>query len=359
MTSIPFSSSATEINREFYALGCGNETEFGRLSKLNADFDGSTEIGSFDFEGHEFISCAGPGAYNPVDGYLYWVSWTNAPGILIKTDPMTGESTVINEFTVDGAETNIWVYAIAIDREGNAYATMDNLGVYRVNLETADLTEVVASPIDEPYGFAYDYSTEKWIIVRENRTVFEFDPVAQTVTQIIEGHYFDLIAAFGKNIYALVFDINGDAYDMDGSLTKVSASDYTKTSWSDSTLNLLGVAAYSESIFLKIDFPAQSTEKFEKRIWAIEDGKITSSGKTKIRQISADRNAGVVVCSVRKKRDFSVSFKKDKRAAKELAKSVCRIAKVDSPEAQIKTYGWVVGKRPVNTVLVQFKPQVN
>jgi len=349
--------------KQFFVLPCDLNEYNGQLIKVSNDFTTVTEIGDYNHASDVRIGCAGPAAYNIADGFIYWVSWDSAPGHLMKTDPTTGAATVVAEFTrEDGEPVGNYVDSLAIGAFGYAYVAVKNTGIFRLDLTNGELLEIVLFDQDTygpmtMFGLSYDPSTGTYIGVTETGMVFDVSLSATTLTEITEGHYFDLIAAFKTTsinyIYELDFDNEGNAYVMDGDLKVVSATDYSLRTISRSELDLFGIEAYSESFV--ITYAAPESLKGVKQIKGISTGKLSTKAKAKIRTFSESQAVTDIVCRSKLKRNPNLSSTANKALALKAAKKSCAIAKIAWPDASTTTSGSVATKAPYNYVKIVLK----
>jgi hypothetical protein len=345
--------SAAELETDLYALPCENEETAGKLSKINPDLSGSVLVGNFDYSASSEITCASSGAYNPSDGHIYWVSWPSIPGYLIKTNPITGESSVMGEFNyaTDSSIVGDWAYAIAIDSRGNAYVVIETQGIFSVNLSNAAISPIVDFDELEPYAFAFDPSTDKFIFSSVGREViYEFDDVAKTMNLITTGHYRTLFDALDASAYSLTFDDAGNLYSLHGDLHIVDADSYEKTTISEQTVNLNGAAEYGESI-IAIHSLTSAVTVNNKRFYGVN--KINSVPKAAINRFVGIMQVMKATCTARKERDAALDFKSDKKQALKIAKAACAVVRENHPDAEIKTVAWITAEKPTNLVKVR------
>lgn len=349
--------------KQFFMLPCDSDEYNGQLLNLSTDYATVTPVGDFDYSGDSSIACAGPAAYNRNDGYIYWLSWSRSPGFLMKTDPTTGAATVVAEFTrEDGEPVGNYVDALTIGAFGYAYVAVKHTGIFRLDLTNGELREVVLFDNDTygpivMYGLSYDPSRDKYIGVTEQGTVFDINLSGATMTEVTEGHYFNLIAAFKTTsinyIYELDFDNEGNAYVMDGGLKIVSATDYSLQEISGSELNLFGIEAYSESFAIRYALP--ESLKAVKQIKGISSSKLSTKAKAKIRTFSETLDATEIVCRAKIKPNPKVSSSANRAVALKAAKKACAIVKKAHPDASTATSGSIASKAPYNYVKIVLK----
>lgn len=144
-----------------YLLPCDQDQFDGQLFRVDPLTGQATRVGSWVNPDDTTFTCAGPAAYNPVDGKGYWIAWEGPGAYLIQVDLLTGVNTNLGQFTLEGADYYTPI-ALAIDGAGNAWATSWQSTpdvLFSLNLATAELTEVgptgVADESDN-YGLAWD-----------------------------------------------------------------------------------------------------------------------------------------------------------------------------------------------------------
>jgi hypothetical protein len=349
--------------KQFFMLPCDLDQYNGQLLNLSSDYATATAIGDFDYSSNPNIGCAGPAAYNMTDGFIYWISWRSNPGHLVKTDPTTGAATVVAEFKrLDGEPVVNYVDALTIGAFGYAYVAVKHTGIFRLDLANGELVEILLFDNDTygpivMYGLSYDPSRGTYIGVTDEGTVFDINLSSGTMTEITEGHYFDLIAAFQTTsinyIYELDFDNEGNAYAMDGGLKIVSASDYSLQEISQSELNLFGTEAYSESFAIRYALPEYL--KAVKQIKGISNSKLSTKAKVKIRTFSETIDATEIVCRAKIKRNPKLSSSANRAVALKAAKKACAIVKKAHPDASTAISGSIATKAPYNYVKIVLK----
>jgi hypothetical protein len=143
-------------------------------------------------------------AYNPTDGFIYSVASddTLAEGEIrtrcYRINPSTGLATEV------GAGTTTYLDGLAIDNDGNAYASDLRLtdSIYRLNLQdcTPTLVGPVGFSIDRDSGLAYDLDNGVLYALEEGKadaseaaTVYRVDPATGQATPV-----FDLLGPNGE-----------------------------------------------------------------------------------------------------------------------------------------------------------------
>jgi LPXTG-motif cell wall-anchored protein len=148
-----------------YILPCDDDALDGLLYSVDTTTGVASRVGSWVNPDESVFSCAGPGAYNPVNGLGYWISWSGGVGYLISVDLTTGVNTLVAPFTIEGVNYYTPI-ALAIDDEGNAWAPSWGLPtdtLFSVDLATAALTEVGptgVTPTSANFGLAWDPVTD-------------------------------------------------------------------------------------------------------------------------------------------------------------------------------------------------------
>jgi hypothetical protein len=157
------------------------------------------------------------GAFNPVDGQIYWSGSVSDGEHLWKTNPSTGAATLVATFTENGSNTTI--NALAIGADGRAFGTSQSK-LFSVNLTTGALTRITASlPIDMFYAFAFNPADSRFYAVANNDAnggLFTFDVTNGTATRLIPmANFPNLGAGTGANarrLYSIAFDKNGSLW---------------------------------------------------------------------------------------------------------------------------------------------------
>jgi LPXTG-motif cell wall-anchored protein len=183
-------------------------------------------VGNWTNPDADTISCAGPGAYNPVDGKGYWISWSeNGEGYLMAVDLVTGVNTVVGEFTLAG-EGYYTPIALAIDSAGNAWATSWGSTpdvLFSVNLATAELTEVGPTGVEEEsdnYGLSWDPVTKT--VYAYNVSTNDFYTV-DTATGAFTLFNDDVFVE--SDPYAIHFDSAGNVWGIDEDIVSAPLAD--------------------------------------------------------------------------------------------------------------------------------------
>jgi hypothetical protein len=104
----------------FYAIDCNDS--IGQMVTVDVLTSAATLIGANTPTSN--TTCAGPAAWDPSTGTMYWTSWTNNPDTLMVADIETGQSTEVGPFMVGSSP--IGSDGIAIDAQGNAYLLDDD-----------------------------------------------------------------------------------------------------------------------------------------------------------------------------------------------------------------------------------------
>jgi hypothetical protein len=157
------------------------------------------------------------GAYNPVDGQIYWSGAVSDGEHLWKTNPTTGTATLVANFTENGA--NATVNALAIGSDGHAFGT-SGYKLFSVNLTTGVLTRITASlPNEMFYAFAYNPADSLFYAVANddlNGGLFTVDVTDGTTSRLIPmANFPNLGAGTGPNarrLYSIAFDKNGSLW---------------------------------------------------------------------------------------------------------------------------------------------------
>lgn len=193
------------------------------------------------------VDCAGQGAWDATTGTAYAIANRYDSGddnLLIKIDVATGVSTVVGPFTEGGEETD--AYAIAIDAEGNAFASYD--GLYSLNLETAEVTYIGGSvsnyalSFDPVSGVLYTVSTSGVLSTVDTATGLE-----TAVGAIADGVYSMAVDSAGI-VWFGIDDGLGDS-DYEAILASIDPADLTSYEESG-TLTVDEVAPYQEALFI-------------------------------------------------------------------------------------------------------------
>jgi len=224
LSAAPATAATLPVTDTVYILPCDDLEFNGILYTMDTTTGVATQVGSWVNPDTDVFSCAGPGAYNPVNGKGYWISW-GAVDNLIEVDLATGVNTLIAEFTLSGLPYSGPV-SLAIDSAGNAWAASYEFGfdmLFSVNLATAELTEVGPTgviPSSESYGLAWDSVTDTVYGYNvSNQDFYEVNTATGAFTLFNDD-------VFGANTpYAIAFDSAGQVWGVDQDIISAPLAD--------------------------------------------------------------------------------------------------------------------------------------
>ncbi len=119
--AVPATAATLPTTDAIYILPCDYDELNGILYRVDPATGVATRVGTWANPDDDTFDCAGPGAYNPVDGKGYWIAWGAGVAYLIQVDLVTGVNTNIGQFTISGSPYYTPL-AIAIDGAGHAWA---------------------------------------------------------------------------------------------------------------------------------------------------------------------------------------------------------------------------------------------
>ncbi len=238
---------ALDPGDSMYVLSCDSSVPGFQLYSVNASTALSTAIGVGEADSS---TCAGQPAYNPATGASYYLRWVAGPSELGRIDVVTGVSTVIGEFFVDqGDPPN--VDSIAIGADGSAYA-IQGFNLFRLNLNTAELTLIGIMSDDEIYAFAFNAVTGKFYALTSDLQLYEVNVTDATLTSL--GSLTFTSDPFATGTYSLQFDEAGmawieadNAVGRGAGLWSFQLSDLTSTVYSG---NFANAPFYTEAVLV-------------------------------------------------------------------------------------------------------------
>lgn len=256
LTAAPATAATLPAGDAVYVLPCDNAEFNGQLFRVDTATGQATRVGDWVNPDPVVYDCAGPGAYNPVDGLGYWISWADDAGYLISVDLSTGVNTLVGEFTLGGLP-HYTPLALAIDAAGNAWATnydfvADTDVLFSVDLATAALavvgpTGLPAGSEDYTYGLAWDPITEA--VYGYNLftlDVYTVDTATGAFT-VFDGFVYSTLLP-----YAMAFDSAGQLWGINGDIVSAPLADLDD----EEPLTVInprpggGADIYSESIII-------------------------------------------------------------------------------------------------------------
>jgi LPXTG-motif cell wall-anchored protein len=226
LAASPVNAATLPTGDKAYILPCDYDQLGGTLYELDTTTGLATQVGDWVNPDEDVFSCAGPAAYNPVNGLGYWISWADEGGFLISVDLTTGENTVVGEFTLEG-EPYYTPIAIAIDAAGNAWATSWDVSpdvLYSVNLSTAELTEVGPTGVTDEsdnYGLAWDSVTQTVYAYNvDSEDFYTVNTTTGAFTLFAEDVLTDVVP------YAIAFDSAGQVWGINGDVISAPITDF-------------------------------------------------------------------------------------------------------------------------------------
>lgn len=235
-----------------YVLPCDFDEYDGILYSVDTTTGQATRVGEWVNPDDDLYSCAGPAAYNPADGFGYWISWGDDAGYLIRVDLTTGVNTLVGPFTIDD-EPYYTPIGLAIDDEGNAWVSSWGLGVdtlFSVDLATGALTAVGptgVTPDSDNYGLAWDPVTD---------TVYAYNVFGNDMYTVdtVTGAFtlFDDNVLTNPEPIAMHFDSAGQVWGINGDIVSAPLNDlagFEVLEVSNPRLDAEG-EIYSESIII-------------------------------------------------------------------------------------------------------------
>lgn len=252
-----------------YAIDC--QTRSGQLGSVDTSTAVVTLIGSGTTDPAR--ECAGPSAYDPNTGAVYWVSWST-PDFLFRIDRTTGESTYIGPVaSPDGIVTNYfamimdpvlneWFVLAPLDDDGKVY-------LHKLDTATGGLTTVSHLTIDgvdyvdnnSIWSAAYNPADGKAYFI-DFLTLNSIDLETGEVTEIGEN-------GDGSRWYGLAFDSAGVMWTTGSEQVDSSTVEGWTTAGtqqgSDDDTTVGGASWYSESNFINYSFdpPALAETGFD------------------------------------------------------------------------------------------------
>ncbi len=242
-----------------FAVDC--EDSIGQLWSVNPLDAVFTPVGTGS--DHPLVNCAGPSAFNLVDGLGYWISW-DGEDALFSVDPVTGDSTFIGLFVDSETGDRVYASSIAIGADGSAYLLGGDTN-YGNTLYSLDLTSGEATAHgditgdDDLWSFAYNPADGGYYAFDANGGGFySVDVTAVTSTLLVDAA-------------DVPIDIFGIAFDSTGNLWGFGEGEATEGEWvlfSTTVANfvddlaIVGITVegeqetFSESLFITYDVPA-------------------------------------------------------------------------------------------------------
>ena len=241
----PASAATLPSTDTLYAISCDHGAE---LFSVDTDTADMTLIGSTTLAN----DCAGQGAFDPITGTAYYISWGNVGG-LAAIDLTTGAATV-TPITGDSVDYGV-PDSLAIGRDGSAWV-IAGYDLFSIDLSTG-ATTLVANLTDHCfYSFSVDPSTGKFYVIEcGSGEAFELTVADGTLTSIGTITLTD-------NTYALQIDTSGRWWFQqdDSSLWSTAIPNGVMTPESEGNLvdSANSTAPYSESLLLTYedDVPA-------------------------------------------------------------------------------------------------------
>lgn len=247
-----------------YALPCNYySADVADLPTLQLlDVDTTTAAATAIGTGTEIadVDCAGQGAWDATTNTAYAIAYSWGVGgdaLLIKVDLATGVSTVVAPFTDAEGETD--VYSIAIDAEGNAFASYD--GLYSLDLDTAKITYVGGSVSN--YGLAFDPTSGVLHTLNSSGILSTVDTVSGATNPLgditdVGSTYSLAIDSAGVVWFGIDVSLPGDGYEV--IIASVDSADLTSFEESG-TLTVGEVAPFQEALLIAPDVaPAPAPE---------------------------------------------------------------------------------------------------
>jgi len=224
LSAAPATAATLPATDTVYLLPCDDEEFDGILYSVDTTTGVASRVGSWVNPDPDVFSCAGPAAYNPVNGKGYWISWDTVDN-LIEVDLATGVNTLINGFTLGGVAYNTPI-GLAIDSAGNAWATSFGSTpdvLFSVNLATAELTVVGPTgvlPDSENFGLAWDSVTDTTYGYNvSNEDLYSVNTATGAFTLYNDN-------VFGSNPpYAIAFDSAGQVWGIDQDIISAPLAD--------------------------------------------------------------------------------------------------------------------------------------
>lgn len=214
-----------------YVIPCDNDNTYGQLFRVDPGTGNATRVGNWSNPDVDVYSCAGPGAFDPVTGYGYWIAWGTGEGgpagYLIRIDLSTGNNTLVGQFTVAG--NNYYTpIALAIDGAGNAWASSYGSATpadtfFSLNLATAELTVIGATgaPASNTFGLGWDPVTNAiYAYNRTNATMYTVNTTTGAFTSFASPALNEEFL-----MYAMHFDSAGNVWAINGDLVSAPLAD--------------------------------------------------------------------------------------------------------------------------------------
>ncbi|MGX5681568.1 LPXTG cell wall anchor domain-containing protein [Schumannella luteola] len=225
LSATPVAAATLPAGDQVYLLPCDDEEYDGILYSVDTTTGVATRVGDWVNPDSTVYTCAGPAAYDPVTGLGYWIAWEGPEAYLISVDLTTGVNTNIGQFTIEG-EPYYTPIAIAIDGEGNAWATSWNQTpdvLFTLDLTTAALTEVGptgTTPTSGNFGLAWDPVTR--LVYAYNTYTQDFYAV-NTATGAFTLYNDDVLTDITP--YAIAFDSAGQVWGVDQDIISAPLTD--------------------------------------------------------------------------------------------------------------------------------------
>lgn len=194
------------------------------------------------------VDCAGQGAWDASTGTAYAIAYrwsAEGDALLVSVDLATGVSTVVGAFHDSEGPTE--VYSIAIDAEGNAFASYG--GLFSLNLQTAEIT-YIGGDISN-YGLSFDPTSGVLYTLDSSGGLSTVDTATGSTTSVGDvsdgGTYSLAIDSAGIAWYGVDDRIGGDDYEV--IITSVDPAD--PSSREQSGALAVGTAfPFQESLFI-------------------------------------------------------------------------------------------------------------
>lgn len=166
-----------------YAISCNFATNEHPLQVMALDGDTAREypIGE---SGSPIYFCAQAATWDRVASSctVYTVArGADEPSMLLRTDLSTGASTLVAPLTVEGAPQ--WIYSLAIDSAGRAWAILDSGELFSVDLATGALTFVAHLGVPWLRSLVLD-PVDDALYAHDGGTVYRVDPAAGLATPV-------------------------------------------------------------------------------------------------------------------------------------------------------------------------------
>jgi LPXTG-motif cell wall-anchored protein len=225
-----------------YAFGCDDGTE-PAVGLVDVATGAVTEVvPGFDDQ------CFSSPAYNPVDGKIYVIDWSQVNFSSMNTyqlgvfDPEAETLTVVDEFTA-GCEP----YGLAIDASGNAWVYDSNGENFKpVSLENAACGTGVGSPGAHFYAFAF---APNGTLYGLNNNTGYFGTISTSTGAFTP---FGSVPPFTNGAGGLTFDSSGTAWvlnwDNNAEIYSADINDYAGTAELSGQLTFNGTDYFSEAI---------------------------------------------------------------------------------------------------------------